>query len=192
MKISVLTAVGVLLFLSSVAMPSAQRPSTAAAGKREPLKIARLWADEKGDTHFENITLLTGPPQRGKPATPSPVATLAATGMPLTGNITFHRIAGDLVIPNPEVSGKPHTAPYRTFIFVLGGSGFWWNSIDNTKVEFKPGGTVLLADDTGSKGHNTAAMGTETLFMFVPIGGGPAPRRPCANAPSVLDCLMGK
>jgi hypothetical protein len=179
MRVTVALTCAVAALWSAVILSAPQGSSPAAPGKREPLKIARLWADLQGVTHFEDITLLTGPPpQRGQTPKPGPADSVAALGLPLTGNVTFHRIPGNLVIPNPEPNGKPHTAPYRTFVFVLNGSGFWWNSGDNTKVEFRPGGTVLLADDTGSKGHNTAALGTETVFMFVPVGGGPAPRRP--------------
>ena len=185
MKFIVNVVVAVIPCLCTAVIASAQQVAT--PQKREPLKIARIYADAKGETHWETITILTEPPGPTQ-AGGGPAETLASLGLPLTGKLTFHRIAGNLVIPNPPE--KPHFAPYRTWIFVLSGSGFWWN-VGNTKVEFKPGGTVLLADDTDSKGHNTAALGTETTFMFVPIAGGPAPSKPCANAPSVLNCLLG-
>ena len=189
MRVSVVWVTGFVLALvvvSPAIFVSAEQGLN--EGERVPLTINRIYADENGDTHWETLTLLTEAPRT--PRTGS-TATLGSVGLPLTGNLTFHRIAGDLVIPNPEPNGEPHTAPNRTYIFVLSGSGFWWNSTTNQQVEFRPG-SVLLADDTGSQGHNTAAMGTETVFMFVPIGGGPAPRRPCARAPVVLECLLSE
>src|SRR5690349_20164370 len=105
-----------IMFASVITYSAQQRSSSPTAEKREPLKIARIYADPNGDTHWETLDILNGV-AGGPLAGSGPTETLASVGLPLTGKLTFHRIAGNLVIPNPP--DKPHFAPYRTWIFVL-------------------------------------------------------------------------
>jgi hypothetical protein len=165
-------------------------------GSSDALQIARIYADPKGETHFEFINLLVGPRPKvtggvfntypPPPSGPSPLAPLARVGLPLrpNANVGFTMISGDAVV------AALHPLA-RSYFIVLTGTGFSWKATDGTEVNARPGGPIFLADDQDSKGHITRGLGLDSVFMSIPLTGD-SPRRPCANAPVVLDCLMGK
>lgn len=203
MKITARIAVAIVFGLCGAALAPAQRPASAAQGGAEAyntpgtadnLQIARIWGDEKGETHFELIDLLPG----GRPAVkggvfttyppkvegPGPLAGLARVGLPIRGNLGFTMIAGDTVVPAIH-------ALARSYFLTLSGPGFEWKATDGTAMHARPGGAIFLADEQGSKGHITRALGLDSVFMSIPVMGD-SPKRPCAKAANVLDCLMGK
>ena len=163
-------------------------------GEADSLQIARIYGDAQGETHFEFINLLEGqrpnakggvystypPPQGG----PSPTAPFARVGLPLGGNFGVSMIAGDAVVPALH-------ALSRSYFLVVSGPGFEWKATDGTGVHARPGGPIFLADEQGSKGHITRGLGLDSVFLSIPVTGD-SPKRACANAPKVLDCLLGK
>lgn len=205
MKVTVRVVVALALCVCGVALSSAQRSATTGQGEAEAyntpgigdsLQIARIYGDEKGETHWDFINLLAGGRPGAKdgiytsyppsPGGPSPTAPLARVGLPLrpNANVGFSMIAGGAVVPAIHVLA-------RSYFIVLSGPGFEWKATDGTAVHARAGGPVFLSDEMGSKGHITRGLGLDSVFMSVPLTGD-SPKRPCAKAPNVLDCLMGK
>jgi hypothetical protein len=118
------------------------------------MQYVRIYADQEGETHFEDVTLeaeTCPPPESNDPgvlASPIPVA-----------HAIFRRVVADRP---PE----PHVAPRRQFVVHLAGE---------TEIEVSDGevrrfgtGTVVLAEDVTGKGHITRRIGEtphETLFV---------------------------
>ena len=203
MKITVRIVIAVMLVVGGVALMATQQSATTAQeagdyffktpGIGESLQIARIYADAEDETHWEFISFFEGRPNATggvynsyppSPQGPSPTARLVRLGLPLRGNLGFSMIAGDAVVPALHPLN-------RSYFMVLTGPGFSWKATDGTEVQARPGGPIFLGDDQGSKGHITRALGLDSVFMSIPVMG-ESPRRPCASAPSVLDCLMGK
>jgi hypothetical protein len=112
----------------------------------------RIYADEQGETHFEDVRLeaetRTSPGDHVEAA--APVRVQAAI---------FRRVSVDRP---PE----PHHAPQRQFVVHLAGETEIEVS-DGAVRRFAPG-AVVLAEDLAGKGHITRLIGEaphETLFV---------------------------
>jgi hypothetical protein len=106
----------------------------------------RLYADEAGESHFEEIELPTKPLR-------SPVSrtVFAATDpLPVRG-AAFRRVVEE------GGDGEPHVAPRRQLIVHLAGDVEIVTS-DGERRRVGPG-SVVLAEDTTGRGHTTRSLG---------------------------------
>jgi hypothetical protein len=117
--------------------------SAAQERRPEPVKIIRMYGDAAGETHLQ------------------PTEIPLSARIPATGEVQFARFAADL-------NADWHAGTLHRYVVPLSGAGFEIEVTDGSKAQFRPG-TVLLADDMGSKGHRTRALGGETLVMYVPV-----------------------
>jgi hypothetical protein len=118
------------------------------------MNYVRIYADQQGETHFEEVTLEAE--TRSSPELNDPGERASAIRVE---RAIFRRVVGD---PPPE----PHVAPERQFVVHLAGE---------TEIEVSDGevrrfgtGTVVLAEDLTGKGHITRRIGDtphETLMV---------------------------
>lgn len=119
------------------------------------MQYVRIYADEQGDSHFEDVS-------------PAMVAERYAgaqwlISQPLSvDELRFRRVT-------EEFPDEPHLAPRRQLIVSLAGESEVEVSDGETR-RFGPG-SVILVEDTAGKGHRTRRIGDtvrETLFISLP------------------------
>lgn len=121
-------------------------------------RYTRIYADEEGESHFEDVEVPMSPVDFAPPAPP-----MDLSAMTVGSGIGF------LGVPAGWY-GEPHPAPRRQFILFLAGQGEVAVS-DGEARRYLPGSVVLLEDTTG-KGHDLRVVGDEYLSMaVVPLAG---------------------
>lgn len=116
------------------------------------MDYVRVYADERGETHFEDVTAAMTE-ERYASAT-----WLISSSFPVR-ELRFRRVTEEY----PET---PHVAPRRQFIVHTAGEAEVEVSDGETR-RFGPG-SVLLVDDVAGRGHSTRRVGDvvrETLFL---------------------------
>ena len=115
--------------------------------------VLRIWADEDGESHLEDIAPTFTEEDFVPPA--PPVLTTAVE--PATGYLLERVSAGWY--------GEWHPAPSRVLAFYLSGYG----RIEASDGEVRPlePGTILLAEDTTGKGHITSVTGAEEMVVAI-------------------------
>jgi hypothetical protein len=120
------------------------------------MHYTRIYADESGETHFEDVTLPTE-------LRTSAVSTAEAevTEPLAAAQVVFRKVLQD----HPA---EPHSAPRRQLIVQVSGE---------TEIEVSDGevrrfgpGSITLADDLAGKGHETRRVGDaprETLMIHL-------------------------
>ena len=142
--------------LGSATFLSAQGSSSSSQGAAvEPLKIVRMFGDESGETHLQTIELKLGPGRGRSEVLNGP------------GTAQFAWFSADM-------NADWHTTNRRKYLVTLSGAGYELEVTDGTRTAFPPG-SILLADDMGSKGHQTRALGGESLVMYVDTDDIPVP-----------------
>jgi hypothetical protein len=127
------------------------------------LHFVRLYADEAGDSHFEDVAVAT---EAVELVAGVPPAGLAG---PLPGGDLYL-----LEIPAEQREDGWHTAPRRQWVVHLTGT---------TEIETSDGevrrfgsGALLLAEDTTGRGHNSRTINEGgQLLLFIPLADGDAP-----------------
>ena len=115
------------------------------------MKIIRLYADEKGESHFQDIEV--------EFEAPTPSGRVSAR-QPATG-IIFREVPG-------EYDLDWHPAPRRQYIINLD-AGVQLTASDG-EVRRVKAGEVVLVEDTWGKGHLSKAIDNRTRHcIFVPI-----------------------
>jgi quercetin dioxygenase-like cupin family protein len=116
------------------------------------VKYVRVYADQSGDTHFEDVDI------------DMPLADFAPPA-PRVHLSAFVESAGVgfLCLPRGWTS-PPHSSPRRQFVFVLSGEGEAEVSDEVRRVG--PGAVVLLEDTTG-KGHIARVIGDKDVLLAV-------------------------
>jgi len=115
------------------------------------MKIIRLYADEKGESHFQDIEV--------EFEAPTPSGRVSAR-QPATG-IIFREVPG-------EYDLDWHPAPRRQYIINLD-AGVQLTASDG-EVRRVKAGEVVLVEDTWGKGHLSKAIENKTRHcIFVPI-----------------------
>ena len=117
----------------------------------------RLYADEDGETHFEDVVLASE-----ERTSAAGARSAVSVPVPVEGLI-FRRVLDD------GDAEAPHNAPYPVFIITLSGAAEVTVS-DGERRVFGPG-SVVLVEDTGGRGHVTRPLGAEprvTIFAPVP------------------------
>lgn len=117
------------------------------------VSVIRIWADEEGESHLEDLDVDFAEQEIVPAAPPMLISSPeAASGYVLA------RVA-------PGWHGDWHTAPSRQLNVYLSGEGTIEAS-DGTTRALVPG-MILLAEDTTGKGHITKASGTDEVFVVV-------------------------
>jgi len=115
------------------------------------MKIIRLYADDKGESHFQDIEV--------EFEAPTPSGRVSAR-QPATG-IIFREVPG-------EYDLDWHPAPRRQYIINLD-AGVQLTASDG-EVRRVKAGEVVLVEDTWGKGHLSKAVDNKTRHcIFVPI-----------------------
>jgi quercetin dioxygenase-like cupin family protein len=115
------------------------------------MKIIRLYADDKGESHFQDIEV--------EFEAPTPSGRVSAR-QPATG-IMFREVPG-------EYDLDWHPAPRRQYIINLD-AGVQLTASDG-EVRRVKAGEVVLVEDTWGKGHLSKAIENKTRHcIFVPI-----------------------
>jgi hypothetical protein len=118
---------------------------------RSPMKIHRLYADKKGESHFEDVEVEFTEAGRGGRLSPR---------LPATG-IIFREVPSDYDL-------DWHPAPRRQYIINLD-AGVQITASDG-EVRRIGAGEVLLVEDTWGKGHLSKALDARVRHcIFVPV-----------------------
>jgi hypothetical protein len=112
----------------------------------------RLYADDQGESHFEEIDIDLAPVDFAPPAPPLNIAAL------------FPAFRCGLLNAPPDWAGEiPHPSPRRQLFCNLRGS-YDVTASDGTTRTF-PAGSLLLLEDTTGKGHSTRITSTEDVLL---------------------------
>jgi hypothetical protein len=117
------------------------------------MKYVRIYADQNGDSHFEDVEVAMALTNFAPPAPPVDVSPLMSST-----NVGFLGFSAGWY-------GPSHPAPRRQFLFLLTGEGEVAVS-DGEVRHFAPGSVVLL-EDTSGKGHTTRNMSNDYAFVAV-------------------------
>ena len=107
------------------------------------MKVLRLYADEKGESHLDSVEISMTLQEFAPPAAPL--------------YVTEAQAASRFVVVQLPVAwggGTPHPTPGRQMLFCLSGS-FQVTSSDGDSRPVSTGEALLMTDTTG-KGHSTA------------------------------------
>jgi hypothetical protein len=117
------------------------------------MRYVRLYADEAGASHFEDIEV---PLTSVDFSPPAPPVNLSAV-MPTTG-CTF-------ACPAAGWYGDWHPAPRRQFLMYLAGE----MAVETSGGEVRrfSAGSVLLAEDTTGKGHRSWVVGDGEVLVAI-------------------------
>jgi hypothetical protein len=113
----------------------------------------RLYADEQGESHFEDVELSFEQTDLVPPAPPVFMTELAGA----------ERFGFELV--HPGWVGDQHAVPQRLLAVYLSGSGTMEAS-DGEVRELGPG-TILLAEDTTGRGHKSRVTGADDMLVLL-------------------------
>ena len=104
-------------------------------------KYARIYADESGETHFDDIEVDLISKDAAPPAPPIPLS----SPIPATQFIYYSFYAGYI--------GEWHPAPHRQIFFIL--SGEIAGEVSDGEVRIVKTGEAVLVEDVIGKGHRT-------------------------------------
>lgn len=116
-------------------------------------KYVRLYADEFGESHFEDLEVALVPVDFAPPAAPLNIA-------------QFRPTAQSLFVGAPPGWGgeTSHPTPRRQIFCVL--QGEYEVTASDGGVRRFPAGSVLLLEDTWGKGHSTRITGQVDALIF--------------------------
>lgn len=117
------------------------------------MNYVRVYADQNGDSHFEDVEVAMSLTDFAPPDPPVEVSPL----MPST-NVAF------LSAPAGWY-GPPHPAPRRQFVFVL--TSELEGAVSDGEVRRFTPGSVILQEDTWGKGHSTRVVGNGSALAAV-------------------------
>jgi hypothetical protein len=116
-------------------------------------RYLRLFADEQGESHFEEIEVALTPVDFAPPAAPLHIAAL----FPATSCLF-------LGAPPDWEGTVPHPSPRRQLFCNLHGE-YEVTASDGQTRRFSAGSVLLLEDTTG-KGHTTRIIGVEDALLI--------------------------
>jgi len=119
-------------------------------------KYIRLFADEGGESHFEDLEITLVPVDFAPPAAPLNIAQFLPSGQCLW-----------VSAPAAWAGEIPHPAPRRQIFCTLQGE-YEVTASDGSVRRFTPGG-VLLLEDTWGKGHSTRIIGNHETLIFAVV-----------------------
>jgi hypothetical protein len=113
----------------------------------------RLFSDEMGESHFQDLEVSLEPQDFSPPAAPLHIAPFLETARSLW------------VGAPPDWGGEtPHASPQRQLFCLLEGT-YEVTASDGEIRRFTPG-SVLLLEDTSGKGHSTRIVGDTDALLF--------------------------
>ena len=119
-------------------------------------KYVRLYSDENGDSHFEDLELSLAPVDFAQPAAPLNIAQF----LPATQTLW--------VGAHPGWGGEePHPSPRRQIFCTV--QGEWEVTSSDGTVRAFPVGSVLLLEDTTGKGHSTRITSQGDALVFAVV-----------------------
>lgn len=125
-------------------------------GRLKVVDYLRIWADEEGDTHLEEVTLerVVNPAEHG-------VAELWVSPGVSVDRMQFLNVQALDQVP------AEHQAPRRQFVVFLDG----WVKITTSDGDSRtlPAGSVVFADDTEGKGHVTELEPGSRRVLQIPL-----------------------
>jgi hypothetical protein len=119
-------------------------------------RYTRLFTDESGESHFEELEVGLSPVDFAPPAAPLNIAQF----LPTTESLWVGAPAG-------WAGENPHPTPQRQ-IFVLSQGEYEITASDGTVRRFRQG-DVLLLEDTWGKGHSTRIVGNDEALLFAVV-----------------------
>lgn len=117
------------------------------------MKIVRIYADEKGESHFEDIELQFSTVVFAPPAPPLDLSNFSPAK-----NYGFLKAS-------PGWSGGWHPTPKRQVFFYL--SGEIEAEVSDGEIRRCGPGTVALVEDTTGRGHKSKVIGKDQLLLAV-------------------------
>ncbi len=139
------------------------------------MDYVRIWADEAGDSHLEEVTL----DRQVAPAEPG-VAELWVSAAISADGVQF------VTVKEAGRSPDWHCAPRRQLVVFLDGWVRITTSIDGTYE--LPAGTVVLVEDTEGRGHITQHEPGDRAVILIPLDSSAAslgPRPPVSPGEDV-------
>jgi hypothetical protein len=115
--------------------------------------ILRIYADEEGESHFEDVDLVFEQTDFVPPAPP-----VLMTALQGASSYSFELV-------HPGWHGDWHPVPQRVLAVYLSGAGIIQAS-DGERRDLAPG-TILLAEDTTGKGHISEVTSDEEMLVLV-------------------------
>ena len=116
-------------------------------------KYARIYVDESGESHFEDLEIELLPVDFSPPSGPTNVAEFLPTTQSLW-----------VGVPVGWAGDTQHASPQRHIFVVLQGEVEITTRDDGVR-NFRPG-DVLLVEDTWGQGHASRIIGNESLLIF--------------------------
>lgn len=126
------------------------------------MKYVRIYADENGESHLEDVTV---PEQFNGPG-PAPGRSLTLSEPLAAAEFTFFEMATEEASLGMRTL-DPHNAPRHQWVIVLAGRVLL-TTTGGEEREFGPG-DVALADDTTGRGHWTTPLTAVVRFAIVPV-----------------------
>lgn len=116
-------------------------------------RYIRLYADEQGESHFEDMEIALEPVDFAPPAAPLNIAQFLPTAQSLW-----------VGAPVGWQGEAPHPSPRRQIFCTVQGE-YQVMASDGT-VRQVPPGTVLFLEDTWGKGHSTRIISKDDVVIF--------------------------
>ena len=123
------------------------------AEKEKKMNYLRMFADEQGESHFENADLSSNE----LPFIPKAPSVHVSIGQPVDNLVFMHVPTG--------WSDDGHTAPRKQWVMVLRGE-IEFETSDGEIRRLVPG-MVILAEDTTGRGHKARSIGDEDALLGV-------------------------
>ena len=116
-------------------------------------KYVRLYADERGESHFEDLEMALLPVDFAPPAAPLNIAQFRPTAQSIW-----------VGAPPGWAGDAPHPSPHRQIFCALQGE-YEVTASDGCVRRFPVGSVLLLEDDWG-KGHSSRITSQEDVLIF--------------------------
>lgn len=113
------------------------------------MKVVRVYGDENGESHFEDLEVPLNPARYGSLSELVPTTGVMFRETPPGGELDFHN------------------APRRQFVITMTGE-VEVEATDGEKRRLGAGG-ILLADDTRGRGHITREVSGPRTSLFLPL-----------------------
>lgn len=121
------------------------------------MNYIRVYTDDDGETHFEDVTV----PGQLRQSSVSQSQSLVSELIDADG-VIFRRVVVE------HETDRPHVAPRRQFVVHLQGEAEIEAS--DGEVRHLGPGSVVLVEDTHGKGHTTRKVGdVDRVTLFIPL-----------------------
>ncbi len=118
-------------------------------------QYVRIYTDENGESHFEDLDVALSPVDFAPPAAPVNIAQFFPTAQSFW-----------LGAPAGWAGETPHPSPQRQIFCVL--KGEWEVKASDGTIRHFSTGSVLLLEDTWGKGHSTRVI-TDGLILGIAL-----------------------